>query len=155
MKTETFHVADQNGVEHEIYIEEYLPRFYKVYVDGVRDFSFSGSFLSIDIAFRTYCSEHKMREIQRNQASSGFCGRNAQLQAAPSEDIIDIDALPLLKTTNSVADEPGMNSSSGLAPADYLKTLAILHELLDNDVITRDEFETLKKKLISFFGERI
>lgn len=152
MENATFHVVDRNGVEHEIYIEEHVPRIYNVFVDGVRDYLFYGSFLSIDVAFRTYCSQHNLREIQPNQTSNGFYGRNSQPQAVPSEDIIDV--LPLLKSTNSAADEPGMNASSGLAPADYLKTLAILHELLDNDVITRDEFETLKKKIISFFGER-
>lgn len=152
MENATFHVVDRNGVEHEIYIEEHVPRFYNVFVDGVRDYLFHGSFLPIDVAFRTYCSQHNLREIQPNQTSNGFYGRNSQSQAVQSEDIIDV--LPLLKSTNSAVDEPGVDASSVLSPTDYLKTIAILHDLFKNDVITREEFDTLKTKIISFFGER-
>lgn len=147
----TFYVIDNDGFKHEIFMEEYIPRHFHIYEDGV-GIPFSGSYLSFEVALETYCYENCMQPIQPGGASDSSITSCSQGNTTSPEG--NGTLLSSIKKDSSDVNNLQDKVSSDPAPVDYLKTLAILHDLFKNEVITREEFDTLKTKIISFFGER-
>ena len=71
METRTFHVVDQNGLEHEIILENSVARYYNAFKDGVKE-SFIAECLSFDAAFRAYCTQKSMRPLFSRMSSGSM-----------------------------------------------------------------------------------